>query len=203
MACIFCNLKKEDGILYETDNFYIKVGIGIVTAGHVMLIPKKHIKAMGELDDSLVEEYIRLKNVLVEKIYKIFADPFLIEYGNQGQSVEHAHLHFIPTSGNGYKNINFYNHIEEFAKDTGVKIFKINKFSQLQDYLKENSKYIYYEDADGRYIIQADDKYIPDYRNFFTKLGVKGCENWKEMTEKDKELDKIKIDETKNKLNFG
>jgi histidine triad (HIT) family protein len=207
MTCIFCKLKKEnknDGILYESDNFFIKIGVGIVTAGHTMIIPKKHIKAMGELNNNLVEEYIKLKNVLIEKIYNVFADPFLIEYGNFGQSVLHAHTHFIPTTGNGYKNINFYEYIMEFVKDTKTTIYKINKFSQLQDYCKNFKKYIYFEDADGRYIISVENlKYNISYRKYFTDLGVKGCEDWKTMTEEDKKIDKIKIEETKNKLNFN
>ena len=47
--CIFCNRGKiKDDILLETKNFFVKVGIGIIAPGHVMLITKKHFKCFGK-----------------------------------------------------------------------------------------------------------------------------------------------------------
>lgn len=60
MGCIFCNCEKAD-IIYETKNFYIKVGKGIITPGHVMIIPKKHYSAIAEIDKEFVNEYLDLK----------------------------------------------------------------------------------------------------------------------------------------------
>ena len=52
--CIFCNCDsiKED-ILWETDNFFVKVGVGILAPGHVMIIPKEHISCYAELSNQL------------------------------------------------------------------------------------------------------------------------------------------------------
>ena len=62
-SCVFCD--SVENILEETDNFYVKVGIGIVTAGHVMVIPKYHYKAMGAIKSNLIDEYLTLK----EKVF--------------------------------------------------------------------------------------------------------------------------------------
>jgi histidine triad (HIT) family protein len=205
--CIFCQFEEQiDSVIYQTENFFVKIGIAIVTAGHVMIIPKKHVLAIGEIEDNLVEEYIDLKNYTVDLVAKRFAEPFLIEYGNFGQSVFHAHIHVIPRSGNNYKNADFFNDVMlPFCEENNTVLFKINKFKQLQDYYKEYKKYTYFEDENGRYILQLkeDMKETPSYRKYFTeKFKVEGCKSWKDMTEKDKQGDEIKYKKTKEKLIF-
>lgn len=104
MSCLFCD--NIQNIIYQTENFYIKIGKGIITAGHVMIIPKKHCPTIASIDKLILKEYLDLKEKVIDKVTKEFAKPFSIEYGVFGQSVFHGHLHVIPSSGNGYKNIN-------------------------------------------------------------------------------------------------
>ena len=62
MECIFCNLQSStDEILWETNNFFVKVGIGIFSPGHVMIISKKHLSCFGELPKELYKEFVVLK----------------------------------------------------------------------------------------------------------------------------------------------
>jgi len=63
MDCVFCNREevKED-ILWETENFFVKVGVGILAPGHIMLISKKHLSCFGELPDELNQEFLLLFN---------------------------------------------------------------------------------------------------------------------------------------------
>lgn len=203
MTCIFCSNETNNRNLYETQNFFVKVGKGIVTAGHVMIIPKHHYKAMAEIDKELIYEYLNLKEKVVEKITETFAKPFLIEYGNYGQSVFHAHIHLIPKTGNGYKNVDLFKGMILPLKN---KIIQINNFSELKDYYSKNYEYIYFEDK-NKYIlpitniIKNNPKLI-NYREYFTQIGLKGICSWATMTEKDIENDNLKIEETKRKLIF-
>ena len=67
--CIFCNYDsiKED-ILLESDNFFVKVGVGILAPGHVMIIPKEHISCFAELPDRLGKEFISIKEQVFNKV---------------------------------------------------------------------------------------------------------------------------------------
>ena len=205
MGCIFCNCEKKD-IVYETKNFYVKVGRGIITAGHVMIIPKKHYSAIAEIGKELVNEYLNLKKDVIEEISLKFFKPFLMEHGAFLQSVFHAHIHLIPVNGNGYSNADLlHDMIIPSSKKLNFKIIKINNFSELREYFLKYKKYLYYENNNEQYIIEATDILKNNcemvvYRSYFQKLGLKGVSDWQTMTEKDKKNDKIKITETINKL---
>ena len=149
MTCIFCSDETNDRNLYETKNFFVKVGKGIITAGHVMIIPKHHYKAIGEIDDNLIDEYLNLKQQTIKKITENFAEPFLIEYGNYGQSVFHAHMHLIPKTDNNYKNVDLYKEMILPSKTTTI---QINNFNELRDYYLKHNEYIYFEDK-NKYIL--------------------------------------------------
>ena len=101
-VCPFCNYDKSKWTenVFETKNFQIRVGIGILTAGHCMITTKDHIACMGALSDELEKEYLNLKDKLIEILTKNAFHPFMIEYGVFCQSVFHAHTHFFPSSSN-------------------------------------------------------------------------------------------------------
>ena len=199
--CIFCQ-NVSDGILFETNNFYIRVGKAIITPGHIMITPKNHYLAMGEIDNDIKQEYLDLKERVVEEVKNKFSEPFLIEYGVYGQSVFHAHIHIIPSSGDGYNNINLHDQLLSHSlKTLNLNPIFINNFEELQNYYNKYGKYIYYEDSKKRYIIPVETFSKEDikffgYRIFFSSIGLNGIRSWKNMTESDIANDKIKIEKT-------
>lgn len=201
MTCVFCNLANDKNILEETNNFYVKVGIGIITAGHVMIIPKKHYKAFGEINLNIVDEYLNLKERVFNLISTIFSEPFLIEYGNFTQSVHHAHIHFIPKSNHIYKNVDLLNNMIFKAKEKlNFDLIKINSFNELQNFYNTYNEYIYFEDKD-KYIIKVNNilrKNINalNYRNFFNSIGLQSILDWSNMSNKEKQEDSIKVNNT-------
>lgn len=203
MTCIFCSNETNDRNLYETKNFFVKVGKGIITSGHIMIIPKYHYKAIAEIDNNLVEEYLGLKQQAIKKVAENFAEPFLIEYGAYGQSVFHAHIHLIPKTGNGYKNIDL---LKEMILPSKTQIIQINNFNQLKEYYLKNKNYIYFEDK-NKYILPItniikNNLDIVSYRKYFDKIGLKGICSWSSMTKEDIENDNLKIKETQRKIIF-
>lgn len=203
MTCIFCSNETNDRNLYETKNFFVKVGKGIITPGHIMIIPKYHYKAIAEIDNNLVEEYLGLKQQTIKKVAENFAEPFLIEYGAYGQSVFHAHIHLIPKTGNGYKNIDL---LKEMILPSKTQIIQINNFNQLKEYYLKNKNYIYFEDK-NKYILPItniikNNLDIVSYRKYFDKIGLKGICSWSSMTKEDIENDNLKIKETQRKIIF-
>lgn len=202
--CIFCNWDKiKDDILFETAHFRVKVGIGIVTAGHVMIVSKQHYRCYAEMPKELEAEYQQLKNRLIKIITKQFAEPFLVEYGVFGQTVPHAHVHLIPKRALRYRIDSI---VEELGATSGVP-FQVGNFDGLRQLYRQNGGYVFLEEKNQMHLFDFAGK-IPNpvsettlcYRPFFAKLGVGSGKSWKNMTEQDKLLDEQKRNLTKEKL---
>ncbi|HSQ97721.1 MAG TPA: HIT family protein [Rickettsiales bacterium] len=209
MNCIFCDLKDKI-ILKETKNFVIMVGKGIISVGHVMIIPKKHYKAIGDISDDMLEEFIFLKNELNEKIANNISKPFFVEYGVFMQSVGHAHMHVVPSSNTEYKNVNIINDLfVPIIKNKNLNCNKLENYKDLLEFYKEKQQYVYFEFNNEKYVIETNNLIKQDIarflsiRKFFANnIGIKGIGSWQEMTEEDKQNDKIKIKKTVDVLKF-
>ena len=200
--CIFCDYDIiKDDIIYETDNFFVKVGFGLVTAGHVMIVSKLHVRCYGELPDELNEEYHQLKQFVIQTITDKFATPFLLEYGIWGQTVPHAHVHLIATQNDEYEVKSI---IDEMVIPSHVPFTK-GTLSDVKELYAKEKKYVYIEEDGQTYIIDVsllpnkDKADTPlDFRGFFPlKKGVKGIESWKNMSEETKVKDEEKRNVTK------
>ncbi|MBD3311034.1 MAG: HIT domain-containing protein [Candidatus Magasanikbacteria bacterium] len=206
--CVFC--KKEninEGIIYEDKNFIIKVGFAIIAAGHVMIIPKKHYSCFGAMPVNLLKEYDKLKTKLIKEIETKFSRPILIEYGVWGQSINHAHMHFIPKSSAGYKIKNIISEIKRCHPGFKIKYKKIKKIEYLKKIYEKEKEYVLIERKKRIYIFSTKNigekrNSCLDYRILFTKKGIKGVKNWRKLTKKEKIADNYKRHLTKTVLDF-
>ena len=207
--CIFCN--NPEHVVAETDNFYIKVGKSIITEGHVMIISKEHLKAIFAMNDSLLNEFIILKDKLTKFLQDRYFDPFIVEHGGVMQSVFHGHMHFVPRKSNFYdKQDQFKNMVENYLKEHGeIKYENIDSLNRVLDIFKEDNEYLYFEQGNKRIVVRTKfltKDYIGNniekqlnYRRFYYNItGRKSLLSWHNMTEKDVELDEINIINTKN-----
>lgn len=151
MKCIFCDIdqsKIENTIIEETKYFYILPTLGSLVDGYVLIVTKRHINSMSELNDNELEEYktiIAKYQKLFNKIYN--KTPIVFEHGTPNQnskmkanSVTHAHTHIV--------NINFSNEKEILEKYNFKEIndFKeINKNMNYIKYISNNKIYITYK----------------------------------------------------------
>lgn len=151
MKCIFCdidNSKIENTIIEETKYFYILPTLGSLVDGYILIVTKRHINSMSELNENELIEY---KNI-IEKYQNLFKKiynktPIVFEHGTPNQnsemkanSVTHAHTHIV--------NINFSNEKEILEKYNFKEIndFKeINKNMNYIKYISNNKIYITYK----------------------------------------------------------
>ena len=150
MKCIFCDIDHsiiENTIIEETEYFYILPTLGSLVDGYILIVTKRHINSMSELNENELIEY---KNI-IEKYKNLFKKiynktPIVFEHGTPNQnsemkanSVTHAHTHIV--------NINFSNENEILEKYNFKKIndFKeINKNTNYIKYISNNKIYITY-----------------------------------------------------------
>lgn len=99
--CLFCKIVKGDipsKKIYESDFSIAFLDINPKIYGHILVVPKKHIKDIYEISD---EDYALLKNdtLKVMELMKEKLNPKgIMVVTNTGslQEIKHIHNHLIP-----------------------------------------------------------------------------------------------------------
>lgn len=95
--CIFCNPEIK---LTENEFVYARLDGFPVSHGHILIIPKRHVKTFFELTEEEVKAMYSLLTEVkfyIDNIYK--PDGYNIGFNigeAAGQTVDHCHLHVIP-----------------------------------------------------------------------------------------------------------
>ncbi|OFL46365.1 diadenosine tetraphosphate hydrolase [Nosocomiicoccus sp. HMSC067E10] len=102
----------DANIIYEDDNFIAFLDAFPVVKGHTLVVPKKRIENIFDLDDETANDYMKV----IRNVSKAVRDTFKPEGLNvvqnngefAGQSVFHIHFHILPRykdehDGFGYK----------------------------------------------------------------------------------------------------
>ena len=101
--CIFCKIIKKEipaKIFKETENILAFEDVNKVAPIHILIIPKKHIKTMNDLDEThsqiIAEMFLTAKDLAKELKISESGYKLLIRTGaDGGQEVPHVHLHLI------------------------------------------------------------------------------------------------------------
>jgi len=106
--CVFCKIAngeiKQSKFIYENDNFFSMQDINPITAGHSLVISKKHFTTTLDLPSTLGTELLdcikqtALKIMETEKAegFHVISNNFLAAK----QAVEHVHFHIVPRKKN-------------------------------------------------------------------------------------------------------
>ena len=96
--CIFCKIIKKEipcAKVYEDENFLAFLDIEPVSDGHLLIIPKKHIVWMQDVDDETISKIFKLSKKLMGTIKNgLKCDYVQVSVG--GTDVPHFHIHLIP-----------------------------------------------------------------------------------------------------------
>lgn len=102
MDCIFCKIVSNEipsYKLYEDDNVLAFLDITQGTKGHTLIIPKKHIKDIYDLDEQSASNIFKVVPTIANALKKAF-NPIGLNIINNNekplQSVFHYHIHLIP-----------------------------------------------------------------------------------------------------------
>lgn len=98
--CLFCEKIDDDKIIYQDSSWFAVYDNYPVSKGHVLLIPKRHVKTYFELN------YVELASVginigiikrILDKKYNPTGYNIGINCGESaGQTIPHCHIHIIP-----------------------------------------------------------------------------------------------------------
>lgn len=124
--CIFCNIvegKTRACIVFEDDLSLAFLDNRPLFLGHCLLIPKKHLSTLSDLDPSLIGALFLNARILAQAVEEAMeAEGSFVAINNKvSQSVPHLHIHIVPRrKKDGLKGFfwprNFYKddkHMEE------------------------------------------------------------------------------------------
>ena len=101
--CVFCKIVSNqiDAYkLYEDQDCIVILDKFPNNIGHSLIIPKKHVKNIFELDDNLAAKILKLANKISNAMQKSLKPDgiHLLQNNNKGanQTVDHFHMHIIP-----------------------------------------------------------------------------------------------------------
>lgn len=103
--CIFCKIIKGEipsMTIYEDDIVKVFLDINPTTNGDTLIVPKKHIENMLDLDDKTLSHIHKIS----KDIYSVLKEKLnidgltLVQNNFYGQEIKHYHVHLIPR----YKN---------------------------------------------------------------------------------------------------
>jgi len=100
MASIFTKIINREipaHIVAENDQFFAFLDISPLQKGHTLVIPKKEVDYIFDVEDELLGEMMVFSKQVAQKIKKVFpCDRIGITV--IGLEVPHAHIHLVPIS---------------------------------------------------------------------------------------------------------
>ena len=103
MNCVFCKIVKGELPslkVYEDENTMVFMDIAKDVDGHMVAIPKKHVKSILDCDEETLQQLmLAVKKVSCHCVEKCGYDGVnLLNASDEsaGQSVPHFHIHIIP-----------------------------------------------------------------------------------------------------------
>ena len=101
--CIFCKIISGEipsAVIYEDDEFKAILDRFPANQGHVLILPKKHIKNIFEMDEETAGNLFKLAVKISKQMKETLnlTDMNVIQNNgeNSGQTIFHFHLHLIP-----------------------------------------------------------------------------------------------------------
>lgn len=105
--CIFCKIINNEipsMKIYENSNVLVILDVAKDVNGHMLAIPKKHIKNILDCDEETLHQLISTVKLVSEHcVNECGYDGINLLNANEesaGQSVSHFHIHIIPRKSN-------------------------------------------------------------------------------------------------------
>jgi len=170
--------------LYSDDLFLTVCDVHPLTEGHILLITKKHVLAMGALSNSAFARYQKLYKKIKTFIMNNYGQVGIFEHGVSGQTVPHAHTHFLP-----------FNHsTEEIIPDQHA-LRPVANLSEIRNEFLKNKEYLFLENRDRMWLVKTKLSYPRFFREIFAKLlKADSRADWKKAEDNKKLMEKFSAD---------
>lgn len=109
--CVFCDL-NDKYIVYEENGVVMTIALFAYTDGHMMVIPRRHVRSVKELTSGeweTMRKMFYLAKKMIREVHGIKGMQIVQKDGVEAQStVEHLHFHCIPFDDPGLSSWNYH-----------------------------------------------------------------------------------------------
>ena len=155
--------------LFENDCFWVVCDAHPLTEGHILIIPKKHVSCMGALDGNSFAGFKELYEKVLGFLNKTYGQAGVFEHGITGQTVFHAHMHFLPFNKSAGKVVPE----KESARE-------ISNLDELQREFNKENKYLFLAIGSKKFLVDTALGSPRFFRDRFAKaLSAENKGNWK------------------------
>lgn len=156
---------KRNRIVCETEHFSVFPCMGQLREGHLLIASKKHINAIGMLNENEIEE---LKS-LVESTGEFFKEAYnknilCFEHGvlsdegmNGGCGIYHMHFHLVPVNDKEFSRV-----LDKVKSREADKVYSVDKLESTCQCVAEKKSYIFLSQIRG---VQEWESYIINNNN--------------------------------------
>lgn len=98
--CLFCKIIKGEIPSYkiwEDENFFAFLDINPINPGHTILVPKKHLDYIFDLEEPLYSEIFKTAKKLSEPLKKATGAK-RVALAIEGFVISHIHIHLVPVN---------------------------------------------------------------------------------------------------------
>ena len=91
--------------VHQTPGFVVFPSLGQLSPGHLLIVPRLHVKSFAALPTALRDEAVQVFAWAVSAVERQFSAPVCFEHGSAeaaesgGCGIVHAHLHVVPAGG--------------------------------------------------------------------------------------------------------
>ncbi|NQU16602.1 MAG: HIT domain-containing protein [Candidatus Saganbacteria bacterium] len=136
LGCLHCDSRSESyrRVLEETKHFRVVADRHPVGRGHIAVISKSHVPCLGsrQLPKEALVEFKQLYEKIERFLVKEYGTAAIYEHGITGQTVSHAHVHFLPFAGS----------IDQIV-DPSTIIGEINTVQDLKKVMSDRGRYLF------------------------------------------------------------
>jgi len=162
--------------LFSSENFWIVCDFHPLVRGHILIIPKEHISCFGALSKNAFLEFKYLYEKVKDFINNNYGPVAVFEHGIAGQTVFHAHIHFLPFDGKIGHIIGESDSVREF-----------DSLMQIKEQFKKQGKYLFVEIANQKYFVDVKLAYPRFFREkFAVALNASDRADWKAASNSEK-----------------
>lgn len=149
-------------IILDTDQFLAMTGLGALTEGYLLIIPKRHYRSIGAIPEEKFAELSEFCEKIRKIIEHLYGPVVLFEHGMSkchfaGGCIDHAHIHFIPCTKD------FRSTLQNDFKEK-----KIENYDELSEFTTSHTPYFFYENARREKYVYNVHKDVPS--QYFRRL---------------------------------
>jgi histidine triad (HIT) family protein len=101
MSCVFCKIAHGEApahVVWQDDLFLAFLDVRPINPGHLLLIPRRHVDYLFDLDDSLYGPLFARAKELADPLRRATGCG-RVGIAIEGYGVPHAHIHLVPING--------------------------------------------------------------------------------------------------------